>query len=663
MNWFKKTMLIGAISASALFGCEANHSGAGSSSSGSLSISKDNAFLYAADTDNGILAVVDVKSKTKVAEIKVGKDPVRVLVGADETIYVANRGDRSVSVITKGNWVEAKRLAVGIEPSGLALTADGKTLLVTSTTSKNKVEVGTLTGFDTASLEQKFEIEVGEEPRAVTVLNNNRALVSFFKRADVAEVDLNNVKVTKSGTDLQKLVNASRGTSGSSGSTFGGTSTFAPHGMTDLIATPDGNRVFAPVMWSREDAILGRPSVSAPYYRAGGPCNVGSVATSGIVTIETQGSPTPKVDDLTACSGGAVVSGNQDFPVTTLATRDTTGANTIQGPTVGVVDPTGSWLFVVNRESSNVAVLPTYRRSGSDLDFERSGSSVRNTVHIGAGADGIALSNDGLQAYVYSQFDHKIELLESSGAGNQAHLVNKGVINVVAKDTLSPEMAEGRRLFFDAMDTRMSSSSINTACSSCHLDGRDDGHVWQFPDGARQTPVLAGRKLLSTGPWHWSGEFATLEKFSVHTITERMGGSGLSEPSTKMLNSYIDSLPNSDNAIRTGMSADVAVRGRQAFEKANCNSCHAGALLTDNRNADVGTLRLGKVKNPDNGVVVQTGFNVPSLIGVGRSAPYLHDGSQATLEERIFANNTQHGNAAALSDVEKAELVTYLKSL
>jgi cytochrome c peroxidase len=99
-----------------------------------------------------------------------------------------------------------------------------------------------------------------------------------------------------------------------------------------------------------------------------------------------------------------------------------------------------------------------------------------------------------------------------------------------------------------------------------------------------------------------------------------------------------------------------------AFEKASCQSCHAGALLTNNTNAQVGTLDT-TFANPDNGVVVTSGFNVPSLLGVGRSAPYLHDGAEATLEARVFGGASEHGNVSALSTNEKNDLVTYLKSL
>lgn len=504
---------------------------------------------------------------------------------------------------------------------------------------------------------------MGAEPRAVTVVAGNRAVVSLFKQGELVEVDLAKgaLKAGTGSNGIYDLANASRSTPSSTyGSSF---STFHPRAVADLIVTPDGNRVFAPVVWAREDAIGRKPSSAGGYYSAGGPCNVGAVATAGIVTVDTRTAVTPQVDDLTSCFSSGTNSGaDKDYPVSTLASSTPGGGDAIQGPTVGVVDPTGTWLFVVNRESSNVAVLPAYRRTGDDTTYASTGTSVRSLVHVGAGSDGIALTRDGTKAYVYSQFDHRIETLEASGQGASARVVNNGKSIEVAKDTLSPELAAGRRLFFDALDTRMSSASTNVACATCHLEGREDGHVWEFPDGPRQTPALAGRHLLSTAPYHWSGEFSDLTTFNKHTITERMGGSGLTTAAAGQLDKWVDQLP----VAATGMNAasPAVVRGKALFEnKAACATCHTGELMTNNLFADVGTLNLHD-KNADNGPVARAGFNVPSLLGVGRSAPYLHDGSMTTLEERVFKNDgDRHGTTSGLTSDEKLDLVSYLKSL
>ena len=55
---------------------------------------------------------------------------------------------------------------------------------------------------------------------------------------------------------------------------------------------------------------------------------------------------------------------------------------------------------------------------------------------------------------------------------------------------------------------------------------------------------------------------------------------------------------------------------------------------------------------------VLNGFDTPTLRGVWDTAPYLHDGSAATLTDVL--NNSAHGNSASLSSGEREQLVAYL---
>lgn len=667
MNWFKRSMVVGALAASMAFsGCTPPGNSAAARASGSVALLNDDSSVYAVDTDNNELLVFDANTKALSQRIPVGKSPVRVIVAADDTAFVSNRGDRSVSVIRRGDTTEATRIAVGVEPTGMALTPDGKTLLVVSATALDKTETGLLTAIDTNTLEKKWEIEVGEEPRAVAVTKGDKAVVALYKQGDLVQVDLTTGTVIK--TEAQQIYNAANATRLAPNSTpsFGGSfSSFRPRAITDLIVSPDGDRVFAPITWAREDSIARRPTSAGGYYSAGGPCNIGAVATAGIVTVDTAApTPTPQVDDLTSCFSGGSTSADKDFPTSTLASADTT-VPAMQGPTVAALDPTGEWLVVVNRETRNMAWMPAWRRSGTNLDVGSTGSSIRSTQDIDAhGVDGIALAKDGERAFLYSQFDHQLIVFSGKGKDSESFITRDAVIQVEDKSDFgrNPTLVAGRKMFFDARNPRLSSSSTNVACSSCHLEGREDGHVWQFPDGARQTPALAGRKLLSTAPYHWSGEFSTLNQFNVHTITERMGGSGLDSADALKLDTFIDLMPLAENPLRTSMPSDAVARGKAAFEKASCGGCHTGDLLTNNTNADVGTVRLSGT-NPDNGVVVREGFNVPSLLGIGRTAPYLHDGSQLTLAARVFGADTRHGNTTVLNEAEKTDLLAYLKSL
>ena len=180
-----KTRLLAAAFALSFAACSNAPVGHGNTASGSIAITKDDALLYAADADRNSVFVVDAKSDTKLAEIKVGRQPEKVLVTSSDVIYVTNRLDRSVSVIRRGDTVEATRINVGVEPVSLAISADDKTLYVVNATSLDDTEFGTLMAFDTKTQTLQWELAVGHEPRGLALLADNKALISLYKDGDV----------------------------------------------------------------------------------------------------------------------------------------------------------------------------------------------------------------------------------------------------------------------------------------------------------------------------------------------------------------------------------------------------------------------------------------------------------------------------------------------
>jgi cytochrome c peroxidase len=60
-----------------------------------------------------------------------------------------------------------------------------------------------------------------------------------------------------------------------------------------------------------------------------------------------------------------------------------------------------------------------------------------------------------------------------------------------------------------------------------------------------------------------------------------------------------------------------------------------------------------------------TGLDTPTLRGLWRTAPYLHDGSAATLRDVLTARNPmdQHGRTRALAPAQLDDLLNYLNAL
>jgi CxxC motif-containing protein (DUF1111 family) len=121
--------------------------------------------------------------------------------------------------------------------------------------------------------------------------------------------------------------------------------------------------------------------------------------------------------------------------------------------------------------------------------------------------------------------------------------------------------------------------------------------------------------------------------------------------------------------------ADVAA-GRALFLEQGCHRCHGGATWTTSAlpglagtldadgdgmiNAvlhDVGTHNARDVRGKE-------GFDVPSLLGVGLTAPYFHDGSAASLEELLGTGHpTPQATMSPLEAAQMAELVRFLRSI
>lgn len=657
--------VLAALATLSLLGCGQNQAKP-ANASGTLAMTHDDALLYAVDTDNAYVAVLDAHSKEVVARVKVGSLPEQIVMGPDDTAYVANKGERSVSVIRRGEWDGVQTIPTAVEPSGLALSKDAKILYVVNAASSTDAEHGSLMAVDTGSRQPKWEIDLPRDPRAIALLDDEHAVISLYRSGDVVEVDLRAQKVVRDGTSLLTEVNRNPlnqpvPTEPAFPGQKVGPATVHPRAVSQLVPSPDGQKVFATLTWS-SDSVLNSGTPDPSGFNNGGSTyggdpsigcgKSGSVVAPGIATFDSS-TLAPRIDPAHECFASEA----RDYPASRLVSPN---GEPVQGPSAAVVDVTGGWLFVANRESNNVAFVPTHRgESDSFGEFvPGTSSSVHDLVAVGHFPTGLALSSDGKTLWVHNQFDHSLTEISSRDGTPRAEPAV-----VYGQDVLPAAVVTGRRMFFDATDARMNNTQIGISCGSCHTDGREDGQVWNFNEGPRQTPSLAGRHIELTAPYHWGGEHPDFASFVNHTVNTRMGGTGISENLRNQLEDFIESMPTPDNPDRLAAPTDQQLRGAQVFQEAGCSTCHAGQAFTDNHNANVGTFVTdGTV--PDT-AFLDVGLNTPSLLGVGRTGPYLHDGSAATLKDRILQgkDSNLHGTTAALTDAQVDDLVAYLKAL
>ncbi|MEQ9322242.1 MAG: c-type cytochrome, partial [Polyangiaceae bacterium] len=327
-----------------------------------------------------------------------------------------------------------------------------------------------------------------------------------------------------------------------------------------------------------------------------------------------------------------------------------------------------------------------------------------HTVDLPAASDtdcgapsGLALSEDESRAYVFcrstatlAEVQLVLPVPSESVTGARRFAWRSDVrpsvtLHDVADDPLDDEAAFGRRLFYDGRDTTM---SFGMACAACHPDGRDDGHVWHevpdtlgaiyraFPDRdarldvhrrgePRQTPMLAGR-VSSAGPYGWRGKDASL----LHRVLHGFGlhhtwgapwiGSFDRERAAALVAFLRGGLvpPPEPTAPLTAEQQ----RGQEIFDDpmTGCATCHVddGGEHTD-RSIHELDLRgapgfLGE--EPPR-------LRTPSLRFLAGTAPYLHDGSVASLDQLIAGNHDRMGRTTRLAEADKRALVAFLKSL
>jgi cytochrome c peroxidase len=284
---------------------------------------------------------------------------------------------------------------------------------------------------------------------------------------------------------------------------------------------------------------------------------------------------------------------------------------------------------------------------------------------------------------------------------------------VPASNALSPEKVSlGRRLFFD----RRLSRDKSLSCAGCHDPARGFTDAKAVSTGVfhrrgtRNVPTLINRGYGSA--FFWDGRASSLEEqvlqpiqnpaemdLSVEEVVVRLrrdrhyqaqfrlvfGDEINRDNLARTLASYVRSILSGDSPYDQYLNGDQEALSAEARDglrlfrgKGNCITCHVGPNLTDERFHNTGVAWSdGKLTDPGRFAVTgkdqdRGAFKPPTLREIARTAPYMHDGSLATLED-VVKYYDRGGNRNSeldpeirplrLSFVEQQNIVVFLRCL
>ncbi len=365
-------------------------------------------------------------------------------------------------------------------------------------------------------------------------------------------------------------------------------------------------------------------------------------------------------------------------------------------PTAMAFSPRGDYLFITMQGNNHVRVLDLYSRKPA------------GKMATDLAPQGLHFDPDPLKEvlYVNCLTDRTMNYFSLKSALATGQFPTSPLASLPTSpppvDATLLAAFEGKKIFYNANDERMGQESY-LSCASCHQDGGHDGRVWDFSglrgEGLRNTTTLRGKAGMGHGNLHWSGNFDAVQDFQT-VIQGHFGGSGFTSTDLDKLAAYVTSLGSSTiekspHREASGNLTAQALLGKALFngttpsvngKSLSCTTCHTpshgfndsqlGNLSDTSFLHDIGTLKPSSGKRL---TFTLPGIDTPTLLGIHASAPYLHDGRAATLED-VFAvgnylasavtpevgsahNISGNSNGYNLSSPEVASLIAYLKQL
>jgi Cytochrome c len=637
-------------------------------SGGTLTISPDGLQAVVADPDRDRVSIVDLQTQqVRHIELEQGDEPGRVVVESAARAYVALRGSGAVLTLNLIDAAPIARTQICAAPRGLALSvlsppsaAPGVPLAAATRITGDQLHVacaeGRLVTMSTRDQSIVRELKFDADLRDVLV-SADGLRVSTFKTSELLSLDSEGAVLSRTAVpDFSLPVPASQDVE-----------VFATrdrplqaHLAWRSVQAPDGSVLMLHQASANEEIDIKKrsdePSAeqSSPYGGGSGGLGLGcqGVVLTSVSQFGSQGPEntlalegavldvdmaiSPDGSEIAIVEAGTTDDNAPKPQIVRALNEDSDNFTTSIGPQQ-IANP-------VTHEfpsESRVLRMPFAGRmlgNGNVTHFSSTASGgfvgcgvSQNSVAVPGQATAVAFARDG-SMLVQSR---EPALLTRISLGGAATIIKLGGESV--RDT-------GHDLFH-----RNSGGGI--ACASCHAEGAEDGHIWNFTgQGVRRTQALHVG-LAGTAPFHWAGDETDLDALMEDVFVGRMGGVHQSDQRVSSLSRFLFALEAPKPALSAHDSA--ALRGKELFETtAACATCHSGANLSDNKSYDVGTSQ---------GQALQ----VPSLRAVSYRAPFLHTGCAKTLRDRFApeCGGTKHGNVAGLKPTQIDDLVAYLETL
>ncbi len=592
--------------------------------------------VWNVNPDSNTVTRIDSAGLTKDFEIPVGVEPRSLALGPGSSeIWVTCESSDEIYVLDAVSGAPLQVLATprGARPMGIAFASNDSAAYVTY------MDGGLLAEWDPATRTQIRTLDVGPAPRALAIsADSGRIFVGRFVSpmlvGEVREVDAPTFTVTRTFTLAHDTTPDSE---------FSGRGT--PNYLVQMAISPDGQRLWVPSKKDNTDRGLFRDGIVL-------------TQDSTVRSIFSKLNLIANVEELTE---------RHDVDDHEL-------------PHGVDFSPVGDLAFIAYQGNNAVRVFNAYDNS-TVTDILLGGELAPQDIVV---------TPDGLRLFVLNFMTRSVSAFDIAGLANgtSTSATELAVIDAVDTELLAPEVLLGKQIFYNAADTRMTLQGY-LSCATCHLDGGEDGRVWDFTDrgeGLRNTIALTRRAGTGHGNVHWTANFDEIQDFELD-IRGAFGGTGFinGQPNSSLgapnagrsadldaLAAYVTSLAESGlSPHRNGdgtLTAD-ALLGKQIFQQLECALCHAGTEFTDSTVGTSGLLLhdVGTIKASSGERLGQplTGLDTPTLRGLWNSAPYLHDGSASSLLDVITTQNSAdlHGVTSTLTAQQQLQLVAYLEQI